>query len=262
MSCGSCNAQGTTYNASFKPEDYAACSGFPLRIDRSTAEKYAYRVDTPKSGVRGGPMCLVVSSLMVGRLIYWKQKPGDCGTKTSINLGASVPIAKGLGLAGSLSGGVGSGLGAFGAGGAIAGVATAAATVIGLVGIPIAVWASMSAHHKAAVAKEQATLCEVVVAFNNACDVWEAAMAAGQLAPDDARQAVFQLEPVLLSYTKQIKKTCNAACEMEYALRAIDLYNTEVFYPALKKPAVMTQLKSSRNVGVAAVIAAGAALVA
>jgi hypothetical protein len=280
MPCNTNKPCGNTYPFSAPPEDYAACSGYSARIDRATAETYANRVGTPHTGVRGGPMCLTVASLIVGHLIYWKNKPGDCGTVTKISLGPSVGVVKGLGLASSVAGGaasiggaVGAGTaGAFGAGAGFAGAAATAASVVGLAALPFAVWGMVNAHHKVAIAKEQATLCDVVVAANNFWDALESAMQQGKIVPDDAIAAIKQTEPQLLAAMKPIKKTspCNAACEMEYALRAIDLYNVEVYYPSLRQAGasgiagLIASIKGGtgggKRIGISAGVAAGAAL--
>lgn len=279
MACNTNKPCGNTYPFTAPPEDYAACSGYTQRIDRATAETYANRVGTPHTGVRGGPMCLTVASLICGRLIYWKKQPGDCGTQTKISLGPAVGVAKGLGLASSVAGaassvgaGVGAGTaGAFGAGAGFAGAAATAASVVGLAALPFAVWGMVNAHHKVAVAREQATLCDVVVAANNFWDVLENAMQQGKILPDDAIAAIKQTEPQLIEAMRPIKKTspCNAACEMEYALRAIDLYNVEVLYPSLRQAGasgvagIIASLKGNgggKRLGISAATAAGAAL--
>lgn len=279
MACNTNKPCGNTYPFTAPPEDYAACSGYTARIDRQTAENYANRVGTPHTGVRGGPMCLTVASLIVGRLIYWKKQPGDCGTTTKISLGPQVGVAKGLGLASSVAGaassvgaGVGAGTaGAFGAGAGFAGAAATAASVVGLAALPFAVWGMINAHHKVAIAREQATLCDVVIAANNFWDVLENAMQQGKILPDDAIAAIKQTEPQLLEAMRPIKKTspCNAACEMEYALRAIDLYNVEILYPSFRQAGasgisgVIAALKGNnggKRIGISAGVAAGAAL--
>lgn len=279
MTCNTNKPCGNTYPFTAPPEDYAACSGYPARLDAQTAENYANRVGTPHTGVRGGPMCLTVASLIVGRLIYWKKQPGDCGTTTKISLGPAVGVAKGLGLASSVAGAAGSigaaaGYGtasAFGAGVGFAGAAATAASVVGLAALPFAVWGMVNAHHKVAIAKEQATLCDVVVAANNFWDVLESSMQQGKILPNDAIAAIKQTEPQLIEAMRPIKKTspCNAACEMEYALRAIDLYNVEMLYPSFNQAGakgiagLIASLKgggTGKRFGISAGVAAGAAL--
>lgn len=261
------------------PRDYAQCGGYPLR-NISDADVVAY---AQRSGASDNDqLCAVESYLLTGRLIYWKNMPGDCPTQTKISLGPSAAISKGLGVGltgvGAASavgllatGGAGLGASAAGSGAALGGLPSIFGAIAGpaaLVAIPLIIWASISAHHKIAVAREQATICDVSQAYDQWEQTVEAGIASGQIAVSDAKAAVPRVELSLMQALQAIYKSCNAACYFQKGLRALDLYAVEKLYDSLSprasfwgnpaNPAQKIASPASRKLGVYGIAAAGA----
>lgn len=240
--CNTCRTSrtGGEIDAALK---FIKCTNFTVRnIDMADVASYAQR-----SGAVGpDQLCFVHVCLLSGRLIYWKNQPGDCPQETKINLGISQQATKygslagtGLGATASIAAIAGHGtIGAagFGAGAAgAAGTAAAAATVVGLALIPLVVWGMISAHHKIAVAREQATICDVSQAYNKWEEVMESGIVLGQTAVSDAKSALNVIEPQLLQSLQAIVKGgCNAACYYQKGIRALNMYATEKLYDSLQ----------------------------
>lgn len=227
------------------PADIAKCAGYALRnIAPADVEAYAQR-----SGANGhDELCMVKSNLLAGRLMYWKNQPGDCPQPTKVNLGAVAGLTKGLGLAGTgvaaassvglaATGGAGVGASAAGSGAALGGLPSIFGAIAGpaaLVAIPLAIWGIISAHHKVAVAREQATICDVSQAYNQWEDAMESGLVTGAVTPTDAKRAILVLEPQLTQALQAIVKGgCNAACYFQKALKALNLYAVEKLYDSL-----------------------------
>lgn len=241
MDCNSCRNSGDPIANAIATLKCAKVS--QRNIDQSDVISYAHR-----SGASGSDqLCSAMISLLAGRIVYWKTNPGDCPLKSDLKLGPASQIVKvggigltGVGAASSISlfatGGAGIGGSAAGAGAALGGlpaIAGAAASVVGLALIPLAVWAAFSAHHKLAVAREQATICDFMQAFNGWCDAMEQGLISGQTSLSDLKSAVPIVEQQMMAGLSSILKQCNAACYMQKNLRAIDLYNIEKGYDIL-----------------------------
>lgn len=224
--------------------DLAKCAGYaPRAIDASDVTSYAHRSGATKPN----ELCYVQACLWAGRMIYWKNTPGDCPKQTALKLGPVSSLSKGIGIgeaglgaASSVSlfatGGAGVGASAGGAGTALGGLPAifgAVAGVAAVVAIPLAVWGAISAHHKIAVAREQADLCDVSQAFNQYAATIEAGIISGQISVSDAKTAISTVESQLVQSLKIIYKKCNAACINQFALIALDLYATEKWYDVL-----------------------------
>jgi hypothetical protein len=245
------------------PAGYANCGGYPLRaIDPADVTAYAQR-----SGAQGSnQIAFVQACLLTGRLIYWKNNPGDCPVQTRINSGPAQTISRvgSVGLAGAgaassvglfATGGAGVGASAPGAGVALGGLpaiggisAAAAATVVGLALIPVAIWGAISAHHKIAVAREQATICDVSQAY----DAWEQTVEYGiansqTMATDAKSYLLGTVEPQLMQSLQAIMKQCDAACFMQKALKALDLYAVEKLYDSLTPRAQTSPVTNPAN---------------
>src|SRR6267142_3543544 len=212
-------------------------------ISASDIEAYAQR-----SGAVGiDQLCGARASLQAGRLIYWKNTPGDCPMPSKVSLGPGASIAKvgSLGLAGvgadstislATTGGAGIGASAGGAGAALGGIPALAGTIatgVGLALIPLVIWNIISAHHKIAVAREQATLCDVTQAYNQWEDTIETGIANGSMTVLDAKNAVPLMEQQLMAAMQAIRKECNAACYFQKNLKALNLYAVEKLYDYL-----------------------------
>jgi hypothetical protein len=169
---------------------------------------------------------MVKSNLLAGRLMYWKNAPGDCPLPSKLSLGPIANINKGLSIAATGAGTAGS-LGALPFLGAAAGP-------LALIAIPFAIWGVISAHHKIAVAKEQATICDVSQAYNQYEDTIEAGLVSGQITAPDAKAAILTIETQLYAALQAIVKNgCDAACYFQKALKALDLYAVEKLYDTL-----------------------------
>src|SRR6266851_1664966 len=94
MDCAATFCRSKTTSA----QGYAQCGGYAIRnISLTDVTSYAQR-----SGVQGAnQLCYVEACLLTGRLIYWKNNPGDCPTQSKVSLGSPTAITKGLGLAGT-----------------------------------------------------------------------------------------------------------------------------------------------------------------
>lgn len=227
---------------------YAQCGGYALRtISPADVEAYAQR-----SGAQGNnQLYFVKNCLNAGRLIYWKNTPGDCPVQTKIDLGAISTINKvgavgltGIGAASSgallFTGGAGVGTSAAGSGAALGGLPAIFGTIAGPVAlamIPLAIWGAISAHHKIAVAREQATICDVSQAYDQWEQTAEYAIANGQMIASDVKAALPQVELQLMQALQAIMKQCDAACFMQKALKALDLYAVEKLYDSLSPQA-------------------------
>jgi hypothetical protein len=175
-----------------------------------------------------------VACQIARHVIYFKKVPGDCPLQSSYSFGPGAVVSKAGGFAalGASSVAAGAtlaagGTGAVAAGGtAAAGIATAAATaatVIGLAVLPFTVWAAFTAHHAAAVAKEQANICEIISAVNPSFDQLDAAVQAGQIS---AQAYIAALEQLRLQAKNALKNSgvyqnCNAACYIEGYLNCV-----------------------------------------
>ena len=109
--------------------------------------------------------------------------------------------------------------------GAIVGAATMG------VGAIIAVIAAIFAHHAQAVKQEQQLGCAAINAFNNAINVIDQAVAAGQLAPADAASSLSTLVTNVGQYVSPSVKhnPCNADCEVMVLVNAIVIYKTAIY---------------------------------
>lgn len=172
---------------------------------------------------------LIESCLRARQIFYWKNTPGDCPKQSSVAGGVGPQVAKsGLLAAGTLTSLASAGVfgGAAGATGfaaevssiAVSGAFAAATAGIGLALVPVFM---ILAHHKAAVAKEQATLCEISAFATQGFQ----AVAAANVDWKTRQQYFTQIASQALGSADSIKKTCNAACVYEGAIKALrDLY--------------------------------------
>jgi len=186
-------------------------------------------------------------ALLTGRIVYYKNVPGDCPVKTSVSLGIPGAITKAgtLGVAGvgaastiglAVTHGAGLGASAGGEGAAFGGVPALAGTIatgVGLALIPLTIWGIFRAHHKIAVAREQATICDFAQAYNGWEEAVEQGISAGTISVQDAKNAVPTVESQLIQGLQGIYGDCNAACFMQKGLKALDLYAVEKLYDKL-----------------------------
>lgn len=156
-----------------------------------------------------------VACQIAKKVLYFKKTPGDCPLQTSYSFGPGANISKAAGIAGLGASSVAS-IGGL-AGVSIAASAATAATVIGLVALPFTIWAAFEAHHTAAVAKEQATLCEIISSVNPSFDQLDAAVQSGQIDAQTCITAIDQMRTQAKNAFRNsgVYQNCNAACYIE-----------------------------------------------
>jgi hypothetical protein len=199
-------------------DSYAACTGSAAVSTDSAATlgMYAASAGASSTGPNAWMYCLAIAFMRVRRFIYYKQNPGDCGSKTSIQIGTVGAIGQGL-LAGSVADPEP----------VSKGILTALGSLANLFG----------AAHAAAVNTEQSTLCDVAVAYNQNATSIENALASGQITLSQAVQYLDGLVSNLMPHLQSIAKTQGDAAQgYIIALNALMAYNTAVVYPALANP--------------------------
>lgn len=173
-----------------------------------------------------------VACMIARKILYFKQHPGDCPLQTSYSFGPGATVSKAAGIAslGLESAATGTALATTGTVAVTAGTTAAslaaAASIVGLAALPFTVWAAFNAHHAAAVAKEQATLCQIISAVNPSFDQIDAAVANNSLPVADAVRGLEQMRIQAVNALKNsgIYQNCNAACYViGYMNAVIDL---------------------------------------
>lgn len=178
------------------------------------------------------------ASLRARGLIYYKKTPGDCGSGPGA---AGIGSGQIVGLSGQAASGVIGGLGVAGvlSGPATLGIGTA-------VSLAVAGISQIFSHHAQAVADEQGTICSVVNYFNPICKQIDAAVASGQISPDQGVVYMKQVCLQAINGLQTIYNKCNAACYYQSYLRAhADFVSS--FYPYLSPigPAAGAQAPAS-----------------
>jgi hypothetical protein len=149
----------------------------------------------------GAPAIFVVpctAALIARGIIYYKNNPGDCGVQTQIQPSTSEQALDNVAGIASMTGAVVPGIGPF------------LSQIIGIFG----------ANHAAAVANEQATICQVAGIINQAIAYVDSLVVSGKISP---ATAVAGLQSYIAQVTTQlqtIEKKCNAACVYEAQLAA------------------------------------------
>jgi hypothetical protein len=150
----------------------------------------------------------------------------NCATQPKPNMNLFT-TAGGLALSTAATGtGIATATGALAAGtGAMLGAATMGA------GLVVSVIGMIFAHHTAAVREEQALGCAAIAAANNALDVIDKAIAAGQTTPDAAASA---LDALVSNFSSNVgpmvqHNPCNANCELIVLLKAIVIYTKSIY---------------------------------
>lgn len=178
---------------------------------------------------------LIEGCLRAKKILYWKNTPGDCASATKISPSALQTGAKsGLLAAGTLTSLASAGVfgGTAGATGilaetsavAVSGAFAAATAGIGLALVPVF---AIIAHHKAAVAKEQGSICEATGFLNEGFAAIVAANVDWKTKESYFKQITTQALGVTATVTQGSKdaKTCNAGCMIGNAMMALrDLF--------------------------------------
>lgn len=192
-----------------------------------------YSNDSQFKGTVRGNAAGIEACLRAKQVLYWKNTPGDCGTGTQISASALQQGAKtGLLAAGTLTSLASAGVfgGAAGSSGiaaevssvAVSGAFAAATAGIGLALVPVF---AIIAHHKAAVAKEQGTLCEVTTFVNNGFAAVRDANVDWKTKQQYFKQIAQQALDGAAIVTQKHTGTCNAGCMVGNTILAMrDLY--------------------------------------
>jgi hypothetical protein len=165
-------------------------------------------------------MCLAMVFLKTRRMVYWKVRPGDCGSRAYFIAPGATSIGAGI----------------LGSGASIDPEPVSKSILAGLA----AIFGGFTAAHAAAVQREQDTLCEISTAYNQAIQQIEGAVAAGRLDAVNASSIldsiIQQLDPGLGAIAKPV----NAAYGFRLALRALQIYNENYVFPGLAPVATVT----------------------
>jgi len=205
--------------------------------DMTLLQTYADRV-----GARQGPRSadvnnFILAVLATNRMTYCHSKQDDCGPAVQPKLGTGAAVLKFGGLATGTAAGLGSaGLAPLAAGTAAAGVIGAATLGLGLIAVPLL---AIFAHHSAAVANEQNTICAVSTAWNGFADVVEQKIPSGTLAVQDALTALQTYYSQLRNGLQGITHGTNAGYYFTKALDALQIWNKEVVFPSLNPSAAI-----------------------
>jgi hypothetical protein len=158
---------------------------------------------------------LIEACLRARGVLYYKNKPGDCGAPSKVNpskVKTAIQLSESsLGAVSALSS---AGIIGLGAGTAVLGAATFG---IGLAAAPIL---AIVQHHQQAVATEQSDLCSVSQAANQAIPQIDQLVISGQADPHAAADLMESVCLNLKQGLDSIKKKCNAACIYEGVLQA------------------------------------------
>jgi hypothetical protein len=229
-------------------QDYLSGAGASYNSNDPFASTYAVIAARNKPPALTPPgsddfAVLVESCLRARAVIYWKDKPGDCGSTSKVETPGAVTALKlgqaGVGTAGSLAT-----LGIIGTAATIPlGIAT-----LGL-GLLIAPIIGIFQHHAQAVANEQETLCAMATQATPAIQQIDAFVKSGQVTPDQGIQAmqatVANLKGAISGIEKNDSSHCNAACYYHGVLDAHADFAKQ-YYPAIA-PALAGTAPASPN---------------
>lgn len=198
------------------PTQYLQCAGDTVRLiaPQSVMTTYAAQAGASSSNYS---MCLTMAFLAARRMEYWKVQPGDCGSPGTAVLGTTPVIEKYV----------------------QSGLQTGAAVdpepiSKGILAGVAAIFGGFTAHHAAAVATEQQTLCGVAGGFNSLMTQLESAVAGGQLSAINANSVMDSAFLTLNASLNQIKKGQNAAWGYQIAMTALKNFAEGVVFPALE----------------------------
>jgi hypothetical protein len=205
------------------PIAYVQCAGAPVIFGESQVSTFADRVGA-SGGTGNWVRTYVVACLLANRLIYWKVRPGDCGTATKVQPSIGGAIAQ-QEVAGALS-------------------------TIPIAGPMLSMLSQFLPfqHHAQAVATEQGTLCDVFLNWNGFCNAIEYAIQSGQLPLADAIQRMQSESATLQAEANAIVNgKINSAYGVVKALKAMTLLNAEVVYPSLMPAAASGPVSGALN---------------
>lgn len=219
--------------------------------DSSILESYVAKVGAPMASdwIPGAIHNVLRARRLYGARSSYQGEYGDCGGESSISLGVSSTIGKVDSLAGTAVAATGV-IGAVSAGGSTAFAATALGAATGALGIATAglglallPFILISKHHAVAVAREQNTLCDVVIAYDQFADQIEPLIQSGQMSLANAIDILDKVNTELQNSLDVIAQgsgaQCNAGCGYKYILRALVLYNKDVLYPSYVPQALL-----------------------
>lgn len=186
------------------------------------ADVYASR-NVP-SGAPSDWAALCEACLRGRGIIYYKSRPGDCGSANVSSTAIKQQIVGAVGAGGTQ---------AIAATGALAGAALAGATFG--ISVAVGVIADIFTHHTEAVATEQQTLCSIANIVNPTIAAIDSAVKDGSISPTQGVTFMNSLAQKAISGMQGIYKVCNAACDYIAVMKAhIDF--AQSYYDAVAPP--------------------------
>jgi hypothetical protein len=244
-----------------------APSTFPTNInpvvsdDATLIEQIAKSIPTNKSQAEN---LQIIAAIKTGKITPDSDVNKRCHSAGK-QPGVGSMIEK-TGVTSGVSVAAGAGFSSLAAAGSISSLAAGAATAG--IGALLAVGFMIIEHHKAAVQREDATLCDLVPKINTTIANIDAAFAAGQITAAQASTTFAQLHTLTLQALSGIFKSCNAACLLGARLKAIGMYRT-ISYQRIESARAAAAASSSSGVlgatgtagglGTAALVIAGTA---
>jgi hypothetical protein len=187
-----------------------------------SANMYATR--SIPSGAPSDYPALCEACLRGRGFIYYKSRPGDCGSPQISATSIKQQIVGTAGAAGSTI---------LAASGVLLGVGLAGATL----GIGVAVGAieEIFQHHQQAIINEQQTLCAVSGVVNQTIAAIDSLVRSGEISPSQGQTYMQSLAQKVVAGLNGILKTCNAACNYIGVMNAhVDFANS--YYDTIAPP--------------------------
>jgi hypothetical protein len=197
--------------------------GFPSALTQAYLKKYGRDIDGKD---------WAEATININLLLYWKSQPGDCGSPTQMSSSA-LQATQGLKLAAAGTGAAGAigGLAVTGFAASAGGIALGAATLgIGLIALPLSIWA---AHKAEAKAKGQSALCQITSAYNGTAPAVEDALISGQITLQQAIDWQNQASNDMLGILSGT--SIHQTAGWPDIVKALRDFNNEVRWPAIAK---------------------------
>lgn len=150
---------------------------------------------------------VATASLIARGIIYFKNAPGDCGLGTQIQPSETTQIGQGISAM---------------AGAALPGIGPFLNAIVGIFG----------AAHNAAVANEQATICQVASIINQVFAYYDQQVILGNISASNAYTGMQSYLAQVNEQLQTIEKKCNAACVYQGILAAHADF-VQSYYPAI-----------------------------
>jgi hypothetical protein len=157
-------------------------------------------------------VAVCTASLIARGIIYFKKVPGDCGSPTTLDLGA-VSATQEVGQVAN-------------------GIASMAGASLPGIGVAVQAITAIFEHHAQAVANEQATICRVAAVINQVLYYYDRQVNSGNISPSNAYTGLASFFAQVDEQLATIYQQCNAACVYTGVLKAhADFLKS--YYPAI-----------------------------